>query len=225
MLLQPRTRRNAHGLGSVPFDRHYSGYRLFFLFLQVLRCFSSLRSLHVAMVTGLQPAGLPHSDICGSFPVCGSPQLFAAYHVLPRLQKPRHPPFALLCFLFVNLCDFHTYSHTYASLRLNSFFCLFGKNLKLQSFFATRKNSNFDFQTDFLFFFTSLFSLSIVNDLRTPHSRVNAVVFKKTEKSTFRRSRNSCSVSNLADRELRHRTAPKRRCSSHTFRYGYLVTT
>ena len=151
MLLQPRTRRNAHGLGSVPFDRHYSGYRLFFLFLQVLRCFSSLRSPRHLTVTGLQPAGLPHSDICGSFPVCGSPQLFAAYHVLPRLQKPRHPPFALLCFLFVNLCDFSTCSRTWTSLRLNSFFCLFGKNLKLQSFFATRKNSNFDFQTDFLF--------------------------------------------------------------------------
>ena len=35
-------------------------------------------------VTGLQPAGLPHSDICGSNLVCKSPQLFAAYHVLLR---------------------------------------------------------------------------------------------------------------------------------------------
>ena len=53
-------------------------------------------------VTGLQPAGLPHSDITGSIPVCSSPVLFAAYHVLHRLQKPRHPPFALVTFsLFV----------------------------------------------------------------------------------------------------------------------------
>ena len=53
-------------------------------------------------VTGLQPAGLPHSDITGSIPVCSSPVLFAAYHVLLRLQKPRHPPFALVTFsLFV----------------------------------------------------------------------------------------------------------------------------
>ena len=36
-------------------------------------------------VTGLQPDGLPHSDICGSSGVCPSPQLFAAYHVLLRL--------------------------------------------------------------------------------------------------------------------------------------------
>ena len=31
--------------------------------------------------------------------VCTSPQLFAAYHVLRRLWEPRHPPYALICFL------------------------------------------------------------------------------------------------------------------------------
>ena len=40
-LLQPRRVRKRNGLGSAPFARHYSGYRLFFLFLRVLRCFSS----------------------------------------------------------------------------------------------------------------------------------------------------------------------------------------
>ena len=54
-------------------------------------------------VTGLQPAGLPHSEIAGSIPVCSSPALIAAYHVLLRLQKPRHPPFALVTF---SLYDF-----------------------------------------------------------------------------------------------------------------------
>ena len=55
------------------------------------------------MVTCLQHAGLPHSDISGSKPVCSSPELVAAYHVLHRLQKPRHPPSALVTFsLFVN---------------------------------------------------------------------------------------------------------------------------
>jgi hypothetical protein len=38
---------------------------------------------------------LPHSDILGSKPVCGSPKLFAAYHVLHRLLAPRHSPYAL----------------------------------------------------------------------------------------------------------------------------------
>ena len=47
------------------------------------------------------PAGFPHSDIHGSLPVCGSPWLFAAYHVFHRLSVPRHPPCALSCLTFV----------------------------------------------------------------------------------------------------------------------------
>ncbi len=54
---------------------------------------------YYCMATGLQPAGLPHSDTCGSIRVCRSPQIFAAYRVLLRFRKPRHPPFALLLFL------------------------------------------------------------------------------------------------------------------------------
>ena len=38
-----------YGLGSSAFARHYSRNRGFFLFLGVLRCFSSPRSLHTAM--------------------------------------------------------------------------------------------------------------------------------------------------------------------------------
>ena len=53
-------------------------------------------------VSGLQPDGLPHSDIAGSNPVCRSPALFAAFHVLRRLRKPRHPPFALCNFLDIS---------------------------------------------------------------------------------------------------------------------------
>ena len=47
-------------------------------------------------MTGLQPAGFPHSDIKGSMPACGSPLLFAACHVLLRRLVPWHPPCALL---------------------------------------------------------------------------------------------------------------------------------
>ena len=50
-----------------------------------------------ARMTGLLPAGFPHSDICGSSVICTSPQLFAAYHVFLRLLVPRHPPCALSC--------------------------------------------------------------------------------------------------------------------------------
>ena len=96
-VLQPRTCRNTSGLGSVRFDRHYSGHRCFFLFLQVLRCFSSLRSLR--LLDGASPSDWRVSPISGSIPVCSSPELFAAFHVLLRLLKPRHPPYALICFL------------------------------------------------------------------------------------------------------------------------------
>ena len=40
-------------------------------------------------------ASLEDSDVPGSQPVCGSPRLIAAYHVLLRLPSPRHPPYAL----------------------------------------------------------------------------------------------------------------------------------
>ena len=53
-------------------------------------------------MTGVLPAGFPHSDICGSMDICSSPQLFAAYHVFLRLLVPRHPPCALFCLTFVN---------------------------------------------------------------------------------------------------------------------------
>ena len=52
------------------------------------------------VVTPLQGAGLPHSDIRGSQGACPSPRLFAACRVLPRLREPRYPPSALLCFSF-----------------------------------------------------------------------------------------------------------------------------
>ena len=41
-------------------------------------------------------AGFPHSEIPGSMPMCGSPRLIAACHVLHRLSMPRHSPCALI---------------------------------------------------------------------------------------------------------------------------------
>ena len=75
----PHMRRHTCGLGSSPVARHYWGNHCYFLFLQVLRCFSSLR--------------LPGSRV-----ICTYPWLIAAYHVLHRLREPRHPPDALTCF-------------------------------------------------------------------------------------------------------------------------------
>ena len=95
---QPRFRRT--GLGSSPFARHYWGNHVCFLFLWVLRCFSSPGSPHhinMVIIT-LQVIGLSHSEIRGSRDICSYPRLIAACHVLHRLREPRHPPDALSSF-------------------------------------------------------------------------------------------------------------------------------
>ena len=71
-----------------------------FLFLRVLRWFTSPGLLLPAYAFSrgspdLPPEGLPHSEIPGSKPVCGSPRLIAACHVLHRFSAPRHPPSTL----------------------------------------------------------------------------------------------------------------------------------
>ena len=87
-LMQSMTPRcTHHGLGSFPFARRYSGNRCFFLFLRLLRCFSSPGSLCMAMY-------LPYSDYSCSrvapfrnLRVTGYLLLTAAYRSLSRLSS------------------------------------------------------------------------------------------------------------------------------------------
>ena len=96
----PAMRCHKAGLGSSPVARHYWGNHCYFLFLEVLRCFSSLRSPHrITVMTAQHAVGLSHSEIPGSKVICTLPGLIAAYHVLHRLREPRHPPCALFYFL------------------------------------------------------------------------------------------------------------------------------
>ena len=75
------------------------GIIVYFLFLRVLRCFSSPRwPPAIGRMSSLQDDGLSHSEIRGSTVICTYPRLIAAYHVLRRLREPRHPPCALACF-------------------------------------------------------------------------------------------------------------------------------
>ena len=89
------------GLAFSHFARRYFGNLFWFLFLRLLRCFSSAGLptydyfIHHRL-TEYCSAVFPHSDIRGSMLICSSPQLFAAYHVLLRLLMPRHSPCALL---------------------------------------------------------------------------------------------------------------------------------
>jgi hypothetical protein len=91
MLPQPHTRNarrlsHAHGLASSPFAHHYSGNHSCFLFLRVLRCFTSPR-YHQPPYTfrrrqhPITGARFPHSETPGSTLGC---QLPGAYRRLPR---------------------------------------------------------------------------------------------------------------------------------------------
>ena len=69
-------------------------------------------------VTGVHPAGFPHSEILGSKPACGSPRLIAACHVLHRLLAPRHSPYALsslIIKLTQSVFRFHRFASAFTS--------------------------------------------------------------------------------------------------------------
>src|SRR3981081_2778180 len=68
-----------------------------YLFLRVLRCFSSPGALYPAYVfsrecLGITPGGFPHSEIAGSSFASNSPTLIAGSRVLLRHLVPRTPP-------------------------------------------------------------------------------------------------------------------------------------
>ena len=127
-VLQPHICRNINGLGSSASARRYWRNHYYFLFLRVLRCFSSPRSPS-SRNTLTSQGGLPHSDICGSSRLCRSPQLFAAWHVLLRLLEPRHPPYALVHLNSIGALlqtPIDLYSNTSNDKSLNiSFHCIF----------------------------------------------------------------------------------------------------
>ena len=84
-VLLPRTCRNTCGLGCSPFARHYWGNHCCFLFLRVLRCFSSPRwpRTHVRC----RPSGrrvVPFGDPR----ITGRLRLPAAFRSLPRPSSP-----------------------------------------------------------------------------------------------------------------------------------------
>ena len=71
------------------------------LFLEVLRCFSSLSSLARGYVfttpcAGMPLHGFPHSETSDSPAAHASSELFAVYRVLHRHLTPSHSPYALV---------------------------------------------------------------------------------------------------------------------------------
>src|SRR6478609_1335901 len=98
------------GLGCSAFARHYLRNRIRFLFLRLLRCFTSPGVALISYVFRDQlwritSIGLPHSEMHGSKRICRYPCLIAAYHVLLRLLAPRHPSCALCSLINLILMD------------------------------------------------------------------------------------------------------------------------
>ena len=74
-----------NGLGSFPFARRYLGNRCFFLFLLLLRCFSSEGFLHMAMYLPCSDTVLPYRvSPFGYLRVYGYLLLTAAFRSLSR---------------------------------------------------------------------------------------------------------------------------------------------
>ena len=147
-----------YGLGSSPFARRYLGNRCFFLFLRVLRCFSSpgyllwsygFTSGYLRITTG----EFPHSEICGSKAVCALPQLIAACHVLRRLLVPRHPPYAL-----IHLTKSELLTQRWVRLKLIYYVNVLGKSFLVSRFYFEIVNF-----TPFSFPFGKTVSLKFVN--------------------------------------------------------------
>lgn len=78
-------RASPTGLGCSDFARRYSRNHCCFLFLEVLRWFTSLGWLGLSYEFRESYIGFPHSEIDGSMDMCSSPSLIAAFHVLHRL--------------------------------------------------------------------------------------------------------------------------------------------
>ena len=86
------------GLGSFHFARRYFGNRCFFLFLRVLRCFSSPGSLRMTMDSSYGSGGLLHwVSPFRNLRVNGYLLLTAAYRSLSRLSSALSAKASTLC--------------------------------------------------------------------------------------------------------------------------------
>ena len=94
-------KRQASWFGLFPFRSPLLRESNFFLFLQVLRCFSSLgvprmRYVFTQTYCSIKNSGFPHSEISGSKLTYSSPKHIGVSTVLHRLLVPRHSPCALI---------------------------------------------------------------------------------------------------------------------------------
>ena len=188
-VLQPRSCRNITGLGSSAFARHYLRNHCYFLFLRVLRCFSSPRLPPLLWVT---------TSLWPGCPIRKSPDqwLFAPPRSLSQLitsflaSESQGIPHALL----VTFSNFHSFFSFFAAPRT------FARRCACQACFC-----------------------QYVNELSSPFGDRG---YRENQFSTtYIRTRMNQQIPKRLRIAVCDETSPERRYSSHTFRYGYLVTT
>ena len=93
-VLQPPSRRNASGLGWCAFARHYLRNHFCFLFLRVLRCFSSPGSPPLSRMMRIAPHRVaPFGNPC----LDGYLPLNTAYRSLSRPSSPPRAKASFMC--------------------------------------------------------------------------------------------------------------------------------
>ena len=114
-----------------------------------------------SMITSFALVGFPHSEICGSVPICGYPQLIAACHVLLRLLMPRHSPYALYSLTFDPFRISSNYAHHFKFVLTTFFDDDFVTRLNFFLFFAfSHLNSYLSF-ANYMFNFQGAYNLLI----------------------------------------------------------------
>ncbi len=100
--------RHAHWFRLFPVRSPLLRESNFFLFLRLLRCFSSPGWLVPVYGFNGSCVGLPHSETSGSMLASNSPERIVGNDVLLRLCVPRYPPWALISLTtnkFIGVCD------------------------------------------------------------------------------------------------------------------------
>ena len=170
--------------------------------------------------------------------ICTYPGLIAAYHVLHRLHEPRHPPCALYYFLYdirSHLCN-QGLRHEPEPLILSAVlivkysFCVL---LRFRSIPLKLKLKSYFLQFVLCQYVKDLLDLFVRGEIPESNRDYNRFSFnlyiKQFRVQEARVQNKPASFFLLMSCFLcfRHLIAvsPERRCSSRTFRYGYLVTT
>ena len=167
---------------------------------------SSLR-----MMPCLQHGGLSHSEIPASTAICASTGLIAACHVLHRLREPRHPPCALSILPVVSPFRMLTAGARKGTRRKRE-----GGSIYIRLFdFCSTLN------------FSACINMSMNALLRegTGPSPSDRQANRRLRAYGVPYAKQQEREEGTRLRSFRPNLSSERRCSSRTFRYGYLVTT